>query len=84
MQYLSIFLISLYVFGGIACFAFCGIKSAFLTLAIVMFFSHNIATYLCCCNVDCFILIVAILTYDCKPALNTVVNKLYVVGTCKP
>jgi hypothetical protein len=53
-------------------------------LAIVMFFSHNIATYLCCCNVDCFILIVAILTYDCKPALNTVVNKLYVVGTCKP
>jgi hypothetical protein len=46
--------------------------------------SHNIATSLCCCNVDCFILVVEILKYDCKPILNIIGKKLYVVSTYKP
>jgi hypothetical protein len=53
-------------------------------LAVIMFSSHNIAISLCCCNVDRFILIVTIMKYDCKPALNTIVKKMYLVGTYKP
>jgi hypothetical protein len=45
--------------------------------------SHNIATSLCCYSVEHFIVVVAIMRYDCKPALNMVV-KIFVVGTCKP
>jgi hypothetical protein len=47
-------------------------------------FSHNIVASLCCCNVDRFILAIAILRYKYKLALNTIVIKLFVVGTCKP
>jgi hypothetical protein len=55
-----------------------------LVSAIVIPFSHNIATSLCCCNVDHFIPIVTILRYVCKPTLNTVVRKSFVVGIYKP
>jgi hypothetical protein len=36
-------------------------------------FSHNIATFLCWCNVDYFIPAIIILTYDYKPTLNRIV-----------
>jgi hypothetical protein len=36
--------------------------------------SHNIIASLCCCSVDYFILIIAILMYDCKPTLNIIVT----------
>ncbi len=84
MQYFSIFLVLLYVFGGATGLIFCGTESAHLTLTIVIPFSDNIVASLCCCNVDYFIHVVAILKYYCKLALNIVVKKLSVVGTCKP
>ncbi len=84
MQYLSIFPILLYVFGGVTCLIVCGTKSAILSAVVVMPSSHNIAISLCYCNVDLFIPVVAILKYDCKFALNTIVIKLFMVGICKP
>jgi hypothetical protein len=84
VQYLSIFLVLLYVFGSDACLVFCGTKSVFLALTIVIPSSHNIVASLCYCSVDCFIPVITILKYDYKPTLNTVINKLFVVGTCKP
>ncbi len=69
------------------CFWWCclyGTKSALFAFIVVMPSSHNIATSLCCCGVNLFILVVVILRYDYKPALNMVVKKLFVVGTCKP
>ncbi len=84
VQYLSIFLVLLFIFCGAAYLIFCGTESALLASTINMPSSHNITTSLCCCSVDLFIPIVTILRYDCKPALNTIVKKLYVVSICKP
>jgi hypothetical protein len=84
MQCLLVFPVLLCVFVGNVYLVLCGTESAFLTSAVVMPCSHNIAASLCCCSVDHFIPIVAILGYDCKPVLNTTIRKLYVVGTCKP
>ncbi len=64
------------VFGGAFSLLFYDIeKNVLLTLAVVIFFSHNITTSLCC-SVDCFILVIVISRYDCKPTLNIVVKKL--------
>jgi hypothetical protein len=63
---------------------FYGIDNALLVSTIVISSSHNIVASLCCSNVDHFILVVAILKYDYKLVLNTIVRKLYVVGTYKP
>ncbi len=84
MQCLSVFPVLLCVFVGVIYLVFNGTKSALLASIIIMSSSHNIFTFLCCCSVDRFILTVAIWRYDCKFNLNTLVKKLYVVGTCKP
>ncbi len=84
MQYLSIFHVLLCVFASVACLVFYGTENALLAFAIIMFFSHNITASLCCYNVDHLILVVANLKYDYKLALNIVVKKLFMVGTCKP
>ncbi len=84
VQCLSIFLILFCVFISATYLVLCGTKSALLASTIIMPFSHNIATSLCCCNVDYFILIAAILKYDYKLVLNTIVRKLSMVSTCKP
>jgi hypothetical protein len=84
VQYLSIFVVLLYVFASATCFVFYGIESALLVFLVIMFFSHNIVTFLCCCNVDCFILEVVILRYDSKPTLKTIGKKLSMVGTYRP
>jgi len=55
---------------------FYGIESAFLALAIVIPSSHNIVASLCCYSVECLILAITILKYDCKPTLNTIVKKV--------
>jgi len=60
-----------------------GIENAFLASAIIMPFPHNIVTSLCCCNVERFILAIAILKYDYILALNIIGKKMYVVGICK-
>jgi len=60
------------------------IENAFLASVVVMPSSHNIVASLCCYNVDHFIPAIAILKYDCILALNIIVKKKYVVGTCKP
>ncbi len=82
VQHLSIFLVLPCVFGIDTCLVLYGIESALLPSAIIILFSHNNVATLCC-SVDLFILIVAILRYDCKPTLTTVINKLSLVGTCK-
>ncbi len=84
MQYLSVVPILFYAFGGVACFIFCGIESALLAFTVVIPSSHNIVTSLCCCNVDYFIPTITILKCDYKPALNTIVKKLFMVGIYKP
>ncbi len=72
------------VFGGATYLVFCGTKNALHVLAIVSFFSHNIATSLYCCNVDRCIPTIIILRYDFKPNLNIIVKILFMVGICKP
>jgi hypothetical protein len=47
----------------------------FFFSVVINLFSHKIVTSLCCCNVDRVIPIMAILRYDCKVALNTIVKK---------
>jgi hypothetical protein len=84
VQYLLIFFALLYVFNGVAYFVFYGIDNAPLALAIIIPSSHNIVASSCYWNVNNFILVVTILKYDCKLALNTTIKKLFVVGTCKP
>ncbi len=84
MQYLSILLILLCVFASVAWLVLCGIESALLAFEVVMPSSHNIIASLCCYSVDHFILVVAILRYDCNHVLNIVVKKLSMVGICKP
>jgi hypothetical protein len=84
VQCLLIFLVLLCVFTSVAYLVFGGTKSALLVYVAVMPSSHNISASLCCCNVDRFILEVAILRYDCELALNIVVKKLFMVNTCKP
>jgi hypothetical protein len=74
---------SLYYFS-VAYLVLYGIDSAFLVSIVVIPSSHNIVTSLCCYSVDHFILVVAILKYDYKPVLNTIVIKSSVVGSCKP
>jgi len=83
VQCLLVFLALLCVFTSIACLMFGGINNAFLASTIIIPSSNNIATSLCY-NVDRLILVVGILRYDCKFALNIVVRKLSMVGTCKP
>ncbi len=80
MQNLSVFPKLFYVFGGVTYFVLCGTYNALLTSAIIILFSHNIIASLCCWSVDYFTFIIAIMRYDCKPILNTIVRKLYVVG----
>ncbi len=84
VQCLLVFLVLLCVFVGTTCLILYGIDSALLVSIVVIPSSHNIAASICCCSVDHFILVVAILKYDCKLALNIIVKKLSVVGTCKP
>jgi hypothetical protein len=84
VQYLLIFLILLCVFTGATCLVLYGTESALLAFEVIMPFSHNIVASLCCCSVDHFILIVVILRYDCKPTLNAIIKKKFVVGICKP
>ncbi len=87
MRYLSVFLVLLYVFSGVACLVICGTKNAFLASIIIISSSHNIIASLCCCSVnhvDHFIAAIAIMSYDYKLTLNTIVKKLFVVSTCKP
>jgi hypothetical protein len=74
VQYLSLFLVLLYVFGGSVCLVFYGIESALLALTTIIPCLHNIVISLCCCNVDRFIPIITILRYDYKPILNTIVK----------
>jgi hypothetical protein len=61
----------------------CGNESALLAFVVIMISSHNITTSLCCHSVDRFIPIIAILKYDCKPALNTIIRKQSMVSTHK-
>jgi len=84
MQCLLVFRVLLCVFAGIAYLIFCGTKNALIASTVIIPSSHNISTSLCCCNVDYFIPVVASMKCDCKTALNIIVRKLYVVGTCKP
>jgi uncharacterized membrane protein len=84
VQCLLVFLVLLCVFASTICLVLCGTYNAFFTSVVIMPFSHNIATSLCCCNVDYFIPIVTILKYYCKLVLNTIVRKMSMVGTCKP
>jgi hypothetical protein len=84
MQYLLVFLVLFCVFVGAAYLVLYGTESATLASTIIMPSSHNIIASLCCCSVDYFIHAFIILKYDCKFALNTIVRKLFVVGTCKP
>ncbi len=84
VQCLLVFLVLFCVFAGAACLVLYGIKSAILAFVVVTPSSHNIVTSLCYCSVDHFILAITILRYDCKPALDTIVRKLSMVGTCKP
>jgi hypothetical protein len=84
VQCLLVFLILFCVFAHVACLVLCGIESAFLAFVLIMPFPHNIATSLCCYNDYHFILVVIIMKYNCKPILNIIVKKLFVVGTCKP
>jgi hypothetical protein len=84
VQCLLVFLVILCVFASTTYLILCGTDSALLDSVVVIPFSHNIAASLCCCNVDPFILVVTILRYDYKLALNTVIRKLSVVGTFKP
>jgi hypothetical protein len=84
MQCLLVVPTLLCVFVGVACLVLCGTHNALLASMVVIFSSNNIATSLCCYNVDRFIPIVVIMRYDYKLVLNTVVKKLFVVGTCKP
>jgi hypothetical protein len=83
VQYLLLFLILFCVFGGVTCLVLCGIENALLVLIVIMPSLGNIDAFLCY-SVDLFILAVAIIRYDYKLALNIVVKKLFVVGTCKP
>ncbi len=71
-------------FSGVIYFVLCGINNALLVSTIVIPSSQNIVASLCCWSVDRFIFEVAILRYDCKLALNTIVKKLSMAGTCKP
>jgi len=84
VQYLSIFPVLFYVFGGVACLVLCGTEGALLASIVVILSSHNIATSLCYYSVDHFIYVVTILRYGYKLALNIVVKKLSMVNTCKP
>ncbi len=84
MQCLLVFLVLLCIFVGVVCLVLCGTKNTLLATVTIMPSSHNIVVSLCCYSVDRFIPTVAILRYYCKPALNIVVRKLCVVGTCKP
>jgi hypothetical protein len=80
----NVCLVLLYVFVGATCLVLCGTESALLASIVVMLSSHNIVAFLCYCSVDCFILEVTILRYDCKSTLNIVIIKLFVVNTYKP
>jgi hypothetical protein len=84
VQCLLVFLVLLYVFTSVVFLVLCGVDNVFLAFVVVIPSSHKIVTSLWCCIVDCFILVVAILKYDCKPILNTIVIKLSIIGTCKP
>jgi hypothetical protein len=84
VQCLLVFLILFCVFVSIAYLIHYGIDNAFLTFVVVIPSSHNIIASLCCSNVNHFIPAIAILRYDYKHVLNTIVKKLFVVATCKP
>jgi hypothetical protein len=75
VQYLLVFHVLLCVFGGATYITLCGTEIVLLISAIVIPYSHNIVTSLCCCSVDRFIPIVAIMKCDYKPTLNIVVKK---------
>jgi hypothetical protein len=72
---LLIFPTLLCVFVGVACLVLYGIKKALLASIIIIPSSHNIDAS-CYCSVDHFIPTVAIMKYDYKPTLNTIVRKL--------
>jgi len=83
MQFLLVFPVLLCVFVGATCLVLYGNNNALLASTIIIPSSHNIATSLCCCSLDRFIHEIIVLKYDYKPTLNTIIRKLYVVGTCK-
>jgi hypothetical protein len=58
--FIGVVYLVLCVFTNAICLVLCGTDSALLTFAIVIPSSHNIATSLCYCNVDRFILIIII------------------------
>jgi len=84
VQNLLVFFLLLYVFGGVACFVIYGTFSAFLASVILILSLHNIVASLCCWSVNHFILVITILMYDCKPVLNKIIRKLFVIGIYKP
>jgi hypothetical protein len=84
VQNLSVFPVLLHVFGGATCFVLYVTNSALLVSRVVIPSSHNIVVSLFYWSVNYFIPIVAILKYHFRLALNIVVMKLFVVGTCKP
>jgi hypothetical protein len=71
-------------FVGATCLVLYGTESALLASIVVMPFSHNLVASLCCCSVNRFISTEAMLKYYYKPVLNTIVQKISMVGTCKP
>jgi hypothetical protein len=81
---LSIFLVLFCVFASATYLVFYGTNNALLAFVVVIPSSHNIVASLCYCSVDRFNHVVVILRYDYKPVLNTIVKKLFVVGTYKP
>ncbi len=79
LHYITLCFYQCYLFGTLV-----GIDNALLVSIVVMPSSHNIIASLCYCTIDRFILVVAILRYDYRPTLNTIVRKLSMVGTCRP
>ncbi len=61
MQYLLVFPILFYGFGGVVRLVLCGTKNVLFVSIIIIPSSHNNIASLCCCSLDRFILKIAIL-----------------------
>ncbi len=71
-------------FANVVSLVLCGTESALLVYVIIMPSSHNIATFLCCCNIDLLITKVTMMRYDCKHVLHIIVKTLSTVGAYNP
>jgi hypothetical protein len=80
---LLIFPVLLCVFIVVACLMLYGIESALLAFIAVMSFHTTLSPPYVVVMLTVSIAI-AILRYEYKLALNTIVIKLFVVGTCEP